>query len=299
MNRPGRSGKGSAPPFGGGGAKPVGRRFRLPAVLTLIGVLAAPAWASLFWDVPSGHLRADDISYVSEQGWFRGYEDRSFRPDEQITPEQMLKTIVRMTPSGMTRAEFASFLRGGHERRTQPPTTYSVPSTLPPPPPPVVGFGGWRPAGGWPQPGWCPHRTEVCIDLPVGGNPPPGLEVGYRVINTTNCFLSECPELVWSPPRSAGGTRVKTPIPRRSSGGWSMLVSVYYQVGSYVMTEWRSVVSAASPGVRCPDGNDGWPLPFCYPAEQIYTLDVCPFDPKVYQADACRNDELTGWSWRR
>ena len=99
-------------------------------------VLAVPAYAAvMFSDVPASHPAAYDISYAVDRGWFSGYKDGTFKPGLDITPEQMATVMGRMFPRGISRAEFASFLRRGHEGRL-PHTTYPVvtePTTTRPP----------------------------------------------------------------------------------------------------------------------------------------------------------------------
>ena len=60
------------------------------------------------------HPRAADIAFAAQQGWVSGYPDGSFKPDRAITPRQM-STILSNAfgPDGMTRAEFATFVKAG------------------------------------------------------------------------------------------------------------------------------------------------------------------------------------------
>ena len=65
-----------------------------------------------FNDVPDSDPRTEDIDYAAAQGWFQGYPDGSFRPDQQITEDQLARVIRRARP-GLTRGDAAVFLRGG------------------------------------------------------------------------------------------------------------------------------------------------------------------------------------------
>ena len=68
-----------------------------------------------FNDVPDSDPRVEDIDYAAAQGWFQGYPDGSFRPDQQISEGQLAKVIRRARP-GLTRGDAAVFLRGGIDR---------------------------------------------------------------------------------------------------------------------------------------------------------------------------------------
>ena len=68
-----------------------------------------------FNDVPDSDPRTEDIDYAAAQGWFQGYPDGSFRPDQQISEGQLAKVIRRARP-GLTRGDAAVFLRGGIDR---------------------------------------------------------------------------------------------------------------------------------------------------------------------------------------
>lgn len=67
-------------------------------------------------DVPQDHSLRMDIEFVHEKGWFQGYPDGTFKPDRNISPDQMANVLTRSFPDGMTRAEFATMLRDGYER---------------------------------------------------------------------------------------------------------------------------------------------------------------------------------------
>ena len=85
-------------------------------VLSLtVGSLVAYAndW---FTDVPADHTQADDIQYAVDQGWFQGYEDGTFRPDNRLTTYQVVTVFERAFPDGPTRADLATILRAGKEQ---------------------------------------------------------------------------------------------------------------------------------------------------------------------------------------
>ena len=67
-----------------------------------------------FSDVPQSSPQQADIIYACQQEWFEGYPDGTFRPDQGVSQEQTAAVINRAFPAGSTRADLASFLRGGN-----------------------------------------------------------------------------------------------------------------------------------------------------------------------------------------
>ena len=66
-----------------------------------------------FTDVPDGHRYEVEIFNVVKAGWFQGYPDGTFRPDQTVTPAQIAKVLQRVFSSGSTRADLAAFMREG------------------------------------------------------------------------------------------------------------------------------------------------------------------------------------------
>lgn len=133
-------------------------RYAAVAVAALMGIGVGVVLGQTFTDVQADDARRADINYASEQGWFRGYPDGSFRPDRRISEEQLARVIRRAHP-GLTRGDAAVFLRGGIDRLRAAgitPTTTTVATTAAPAGP---GEGG-GPGG----------------DGPVDPNPPVVLE---------------------------------------------------------------------------------------------------------------------------
>lgn len=103
------------------------KRRTLALVLAFLMVVPAAvtslAQATVFTDQDTveGNSHRRDIAFVAEQGWFIGKADGRFDPDGNITPAQMATVMERAFPDGMTRAQFASFLRGGDHRARRPP----------------------------------------------------------------------------------------------------------------------------------------------------------------------------------
>ena len=89
-------------------------------VIVAAAVLAAGSVAvaasSSFSDVASDHPQLGDIEYAVAQGWFQGYGDGTFKPDRAVTQKQITTVIGRAFPEGLTRADLATFLRGGTDR---------------------------------------------------------------------------------------------------------------------------------------------------------------------------------------
>lgn len=69
------------------------------AVLTVkvTELTASPPTAEPFSDVRSDHWAAGHIAAAAEQGYFQGYPDGSFHPDEQLTRAQAVYLLVRLS----------------------------------------------------------------------------------------------------------------------------------------------------------------------------------------------------------
>ena len=67
-----------------------------------------------FSDVPQSSPQQADIVYACQQGWFQGYPGGTFRPDREVPQNQIATVINRAFPTGSTRADLATFLRGGN-----------------------------------------------------------------------------------------------------------------------------------------------------------------------------------------
>ncbi len=69
--------------------------FFVPVLL--IG-FSGESFAGYFLDIASSHPRSEAIEYVREKGIFEGYEDRTFRPYNEITRAELIKVIVLSAP---------------------------------------------------------------------------------------------------------------------------------------------------------------------------------------------------------
>lgn len=120
-------------------------RYAAVAVAALMGIGVGVVLGQTFTDVQADDARRADINYASEQGWFRGYPDGSFRPDRRISEEQLARVIRRAHP-GLTRGDAAVFLRGGIDRLRAagitPTTTTTVATTAAPAGPGETGGPG-------------------------------------------------------------------------------------------------------------------------------------------------------------
>ena len=67
-----------------------------------------------FSDVPQSSPQQADIVYACQQGWFQGYPGGTFSPDREVPQNQIATVISRAFPTGSTRADLATFLRGGN-----------------------------------------------------------------------------------------------------------------------------------------------------------------------------------------
>ena len=69
-----------------------------------------------FRDLGAVHPNYDDIQFAVDKGWFQGYDDGTFRSDRVVSDDHLSRVMRRAFPQGATRAELATFLRGGYER---------------------------------------------------------------------------------------------------------------------------------------------------------------------------------------
>ena len=67
-----------------------------------------------FSDVPQSSSQQADIVYACQQGWFQGYPGGTFSPDREVPQNQIATVVSRAFPAGSTRADLATFLRGGN-----------------------------------------------------------------------------------------------------------------------------------------------------------------------------------------
>ena len=67
-----------------------------------------------FSDVPQSGPQQADIVYACQQGWFQGYPGGTFSPDREVPQNQIAVVINRAFSTGSTRADLATFLRGGN-----------------------------------------------------------------------------------------------------------------------------------------------------------------------------------------
>ena len=92
-------------------------RTRLIVTTMLAVVLAAPLVASGgFWDVPQdGSPLAEAVYYSRDNGFFKGFPDGNFRPDQVMTETQYIKVAERLYNrfDSWTRADWAQLLYAG------------------------------------------------------------------------------------------------------------------------------------------------------------------------------------------
>ena len=68
-----------------------------------------------FPDVADSHPQLTDIDNAATRGWFQGYPDGTFRPDQPVTDAQTATVVGRVFPEGVTRADLAAFMRAGNQ----------------------------------------------------------------------------------------------------------------------------------------------------------------------------------------
>lgn len=93
-----------------------------------------------FSDIPDDHPRKADIEYAVERGWFQGYDDGTFKPDQTVTAAE-ITTLARrvfdaVSEAGVSRLDTALFLQHGNQALTAPlPASVTAPV-----------FSDWPPA---------------------------------------------------------------------------------------------------------------------------------------------------------
>ena len=72
---------------------------KILAVVLSVAALASTtsALAATYSDVPENAWYTGYVNKISELKGFAGYEDGTFRPDNQITQEEFVKTVVALT----------------------------------------------------------------------------------------------------------------------------------------------------------------------------------------------------------
>ncbi len=92
-------------------------KFRLIATATLALLLAAPviATSGRFTDVPQDHEFNEAIEWSYNRGLFQGYIDRSFKPDRELSENELQIVVKRLFDSydSITRAQTAAILYYG------------------------------------------------------------------------------------------------------------------------------------------------------------------------------------------
>lgn len=109
-------------------------KFRLIVTAVLAVLLAAPviATSSRFTDVPPDHEYNVAIDWAYNRGLFQGYIDRSFKPDRELSENELQIVVKRLFDSydSITRAQTAAILYYGITYlETGPPTTTTTTTT--------------------------------------------------------------------------------------------------------------------------------------------------------------------------
>ena len=111
-------------------------KFRLVATTILALLLAAPviATSNRFTDVPQDHEFNEAIEWSYNRGLFQGYVDRSFKPDRELSENELQIVVKRLFDSydSITRAQTAAILYYGITYlENGPPTTTTTTTTRP------------------------------------------------------------------------------------------------------------------------------------------------------------------------
>ena len=72
-------------------------KHKLIPLLTAAAIsFSIPAFAQDYNDVPENHWAYTYIGNATENGIFEGYEDGSFKPEKQLTHEELTKVIISL-----------------------------------------------------------------------------------------------------------------------------------------------------------------------------------------------------------
>ena len=72
-------------------------KHKLIPLLTAAAIsFSIPAFAQDYNDVPENHWAYTYIENATENGIFEGYEDGSFKPEKQLTHEELTKVIISL-----------------------------------------------------------------------------------------------------------------------------------------------------------------------------------------------------------
>lgn len=72
-------------------------KHKLIPLLTAVAIsFSIPAFAQDYNDVPENHWAYTYIENATENGIFEGYEDGSFKPEKQLTHEELTKVIISL-----------------------------------------------------------------------------------------------------------------------------------------------------------------------------------------------------------
>lgn len=72
-------------------------KHKLIPLLTAAAIsFSIPAFAQNYNDVPENHWAYTYIENATENGIFEGYEDGSFKPEKQLTHEELTKVIISL-----------------------------------------------------------------------------------------------------------------------------------------------------------------------------------------------------------
>ena len=109
-------------------------KFRLIVTAVLAVLLAAPviATSSRFTDVPPDHEYNVAIDWAYNRGLFKGYLDRTFKPNRELSENELQIVVKRLFDSydTITRAQTAAILYYGITYlETGPPTTSTTTTT--------------------------------------------------------------------------------------------------------------------------------------------------------------------------
>ena len=182
--------------------------------------------------MPGDHPRKLDIDYAAGRGWFEGFEDGTFRPDQVVTASQIAALVGRVfaevSEEGVDRLEAALFMQHGDLALSNP-TEASVEAPV---------FSDFPPPGG--------HEGHEAVDASVAYAAARGWFVGY-------------PDGTFRPYRVISAGQVAAVAGRAFAEGVSRAeMAAFVRRGNLAVVAHEASLAWDDVGVRGAEAQDAW-----------------------------------------
>ena len=182
--------------------------------------------------MPGDHPRKLDIDYAAARGWFEGFEDGAFRPDQVVSSSQIAALVGRVfaevSEEGVDRLEAALFMQHG-DLALSSPTAASVDAPT---------FSDFPPPGG--------HEGHEAVDASVAYAAARGWFVGY-------------PDGTFRPYRVISAGQVAAVVGRAFADGVSRAeMAAFLRHGNLAVVAHEASLAWDAVGVRGAEAEDAW-----------------------------------------